>query len=148
VKDVAKILSVDEETIRRWIRDRKLNAEMIGGRIGYRINFKELDKFLSENKGWLGKTVHDNGSFEKSNQVESPTLSNLTGMNLINILESLLSLDDTNLKKVRIEIIKKEYELECRKATIGSELERIKREMEIVEFELKTLLEIKHEIEN
>lgn len=52
VNEVSKILNVNEETIRRWIRDGKLSAEKHGGRIGYRIDRNILNKFISENKIW------------------------------------------------------------------------------------------------
>lgn len=52
VNEASKILNVNEETIRRWIRDGKLSAEKHGGRIGYRIDKNVLNKFISQNKIW------------------------------------------------------------------------------------------------
>lgn len=52
VHEVSKILNVNEETIRRWIRSGKLLAEKHGGRIGYRIDKDVLDSFISQNRIW------------------------------------------------------------------------------------------------
>ena len=45
VEDVAKILEVDRETVRRWIRSGKLNAEASSKRGGYRITHENLKEF-------------------------------------------------------------------------------------------------------
>lgn len=50
VRDVAEILRVHEETVRRWIRRGDLMALDLGGpRAGYRIRPTELDRFISSN---------------------------------------------------------------------------------------------------
>lgn len=147
VKDVAQILSVDEETIRRWIRSGKLKAEKLGGRIGYRVNKEELNQFLDANKGWAGSVKGKETTDGNSNQSNSPTISNLMNMNLPHILESLLSSVDLESKSTKIELIKKEYELECYKATLNAELGLIKNKIAVVEYELKTLAQIKQELD-
>ena len=45
IKDVATMMKVSEETVRRWIRDGKLAAEDMGGRLGYRILQEDFEKF-------------------------------------------------------------------------------------------------------
>lgn len=45
VEDVATILEVDRETVRRWIRSGKLKAKAESKRGGYRIEHEELAKF-------------------------------------------------------------------------------------------------------
>ena len=45
IKDVAAMMNVSEETVRRWIRDGKLAAEDMGGRLGYRILQEDFEKF-------------------------------------------------------------------------------------------------------
>jgi len=47
VADVAELLQVDEQTVRRWIRERKLAAHRFGGKAGYRIQRKDLEAFLA-----------------------------------------------------------------------------------------------------
>lgn len=51
IKDVAKKMNVSEETVRRWIRDGKLTAEDMGGRLGYRILQEELERFFQLRNG-------------------------------------------------------------------------------------------------
>lgn len=57
IKDVALEFKVSEETVRRWVRDKKLNAENFGGRLGYRISRSELERFQKESKNTT--TVQD-----------------------------------------------------------------------------------------
>lgn len=51
IKDVAKKMDVSEETARRWIRDGKLAAEDMGGRLGYRISQEDLERFFQLRNG-------------------------------------------------------------------------------------------------
>ena len=48
VDDVADRLSVNEKTIRRWIKVGRLPAVNLGHRTGYRIREADLDRFLLE----------------------------------------------------------------------------------------------------
>ncbi len=49
VRDVAEQLAVTEDTVRRWLRERRLRGFMPGGsRGGYRIRESELERFVSE----------------------------------------------------------------------------------------------------
>jgi excisionase family DNA binding protein len=60
VAEVAALLQVDEQTVRRWIRDRKLAAHRIGGKAGYRIQRADLQAFLAatrEPSGSEGKAA-------------------------------------------------------------------------------------------
>jgi excisionase family DNA binding protein len=52
VHDVAEQLGVTEDTVRRWLRERRLRGFMPGGpRSGYRIRESELERFVSELEG-------------------------------------------------------------------------------------------------
>ena len=51
IKDVAKKMNVSTETARRWIRDGKLTAEDMGGRLGYRISQENLERFFQLRNG-------------------------------------------------------------------------------------------------
>jgi excisionase family DNA binding protein len=46
VDDIAKELNIHPDTVRGWIRDRKLRATKLGR--DYRIKRADLDKFLEE----------------------------------------------------------------------------------------------------
>ncbi len=53
VQEVAGMLSVNEETVRRWIREGKIEAERGIGRQGSKITSAALMKFLEINKGLI-----------------------------------------------------------------------------------------------
>jgi len=48
VDDVAKELTVHPDTVRKWIRNRELEAINLGGPAGYRIRRSALDRFIRE----------------------------------------------------------------------------------------------------
>ena len=51
VRGVAKLLSVNEETVRRWIRDGRLHPERKGvGRQGSQISASSIKTFLDVNE--------------------------------------------------------------------------------------------------
>lgn len=43
---IANTLGVTRDTVRRWIRDGKLNGVNVGGRTGYRVRQSDLNAFL------------------------------------------------------------------------------------------------------
>lgn len=54
--EVAERLRVTEDTVRRWIRNGQLPVLDLGGsRAGYRIWEKDLEAFITERYGPLGK---------------------------------------------------------------------------------------------
>lgn len=56
VKETSDTLKVHEETVRRWIREGELPVLDLGGqKTGYRILRTELDRFLRERYGLVGK---------------------------------------------------------------------------------------------
>jgi excisionase family DNA binding protein len=55
VEAVAGELGVHIETIRKWIREKQLNAVNLGRRGGYRIRRSDLDEFLRKRE-----TIKDN----------------------------------------------------------------------------------------
>ncbi len=50
VTEVADFLQVDEQTVRRWIRDGRLAAHRFGGKAGYRIERADLQAFLAKTR--------------------------------------------------------------------------------------------------
>ena len=48
VKEVAELLDTNEETVRRWIRQDKLNATRQVGRGGNKVSEKDLEEFLKK----------------------------------------------------------------------------------------------------
>ncbi len=58
VERVAQLLDVTEETVRRWIRAGDLSVLDLGGRkAGYRIRRSDLDRFIQDRYGTVGKAV-------------------------------------------------------------------------------------------
>lgn len=57
VSQVANMLNTNPETIRRWIRDKKLNAKenLVARKKGHLISEEDLKKFLSENPKYRDK---------------------------------------------------------------------------------------------
>jgi len=53
VAEVAKLLSVNEETVRRWVRSGDLPVMRLGAdvRSGYRIRRDDVDKFIKDRYG-------------------------------------------------------------------------------------------------
>lgn len=48
VPEVAEQLSVTEETVRRWLRDDRLEGTRLSRRAGWRIRQSAVDKLLEE----------------------------------------------------------------------------------------------------
>ena len=48
VDEVAAQLGVNHDTVRRWIRNKELEAIDLGGRAGYRIPQSALDRFIRD----------------------------------------------------------------------------------------------------
>lgn len=48
VDDVAKQLAVHPDTVRKWIRNRQIEAINLGGPAGYRVRQSALDRFIRE----------------------------------------------------------------------------------------------------
>ena len=58
VEDMAEKLKVNEETVRRWIRAKKLQVLDLGGqRAGYRIRRRDAEEFLRQRFGPAGKAA-------------------------------------------------------------------------------------------
>ena len=58
VEEIAAKMKVSEETVRRWIRAKKLPVLDLGGpRAGYRIKPSDLQTFLANRYGEQGKAA-------------------------------------------------------------------------------------------
>jgi excisionase family DNA binding protein len=55
VAQVAERLQLHEETIRRWIRDGQIPVLDLGKKAGYRVRPADLDAFIAERYGPVGK---------------------------------------------------------------------------------------------
>ena len=50
VEDVAERLQVNEQTVRRWLREGELTGVPFGGRTGWRISEADLQAFLDRRR--------------------------------------------------------------------------------------------------
>lgn len=50
VEEVAERLSVNVDTVRRWIRNKELTAIELGRRAGYRITQTDLEEFINKRR--------------------------------------------------------------------------------------------------
>jgi excisionase family DNA binding protein len=50
VEEVAARLKVNPQTVREWIRSKRLIAVDLGRRAGYRVTAADLDRFLEDRK--------------------------------------------------------------------------------------------------
>ena len=56
VEQVATLFQLNQETVRRWIRSGELAVLDLGGsKAGYRIKRSDLDAFIAQRYGPLGK---------------------------------------------------------------------------------------------
>lgn len=117
VSDVAKILDVGEETVRRWIRDNKLNAKRALGRGGSTIRLEDIVDFVNEGPSiyqlnlmiWL---IENDIKFTKA----TSTKFTKTAPKLIPNMLDILGLDDSLGTNEKLEsktiIVLKEPEFE------------------------------------
>ena len=45
-RQIAELMQVDEQTIRRWLRANRLHGRNFGGKVGWRVRESELNRFL------------------------------------------------------------------------------------------------------
>jgi excisionase family DNA binding protein len=55
VQQVADVLQVHEETVRRWIREGELPVLDLGRKAGYRIRPADLEAYIAARYGPVGK---------------------------------------------------------------------------------------------
>lgn len=112
VKEIATMLSVNIETVRRWIRRNELRADDIGGNVGYRVTSEQLNDFLKIHKKWERSMNLLSDSKNLSKAKRDLNLSDLTKMGFGETLKNLFaSNDEENLKWKKIEIITRKNEL-------------------------------------
>ncbi|MBS5913102.1 MAG: helix-turn-helix domain-containing protein [Paenibacillus macerans] len=143
VKEAASILSLNEETVRRWIRDGKLKAEDIGGRVGYRIAEDELKRFILAEKGVNSFTEE---VIAKLGAPENLFNSMFSGSHYFqSILKQKLrknadtTVQTENRSESQLEIIKAELELQTKATFIKSEIAKLQFQLEQIEHEILAL---------
>ncbi len=51
VEQVAEIIQVHPETVRRWLREGRLKGFALGGKSGWRIRERDIDAFIEDAEG-------------------------------------------------------------------------------------------------
>ncbi len=154
VKEIAEMLSVNEETVRRWIRENKLDAERGTGRQGSKVSSESLKKFLDENKGLitgtaasvlglstvatLGTAVLGAGAAVAGSLLAPISVASVIGMSWLGILKA----KDKDKKQIKVELMEKELELEQLAMQLKTEIASKKHELELVESQITKLKEI------
>lgn len=139
VKDVAELLSVNEETVRRWIREDKLKAERGSGRQGSKVSSEYLREFLAKNKN-LTTTL---AASTLGIAAVTSTIASAIGMSWLSVLKS----KEKDKKEIKVELLEKELELENIAMQLKTEIARKQNELELVENQISKLNRIIEEIE-
>lgn len=154
VKEIAELLSVNDETVRRWIRDEKLEAERGSGRQGSKITSEALTKFLGENKGLMTTIAASTLRLSTSGAVASaiggaigvfatPLAAGvIAGASWISILKG----KGKDKKTIKLELMEKELELESLAMRLKNEIAQKQNELELVERQIIKLNEITVEL--
>lgn len=53
VKEASKLAGVHEETMRRWLREKKIDSEITSKRTGYSISEESLFDYLARREEWM-----------------------------------------------------------------------------------------------
>lgn len=165
VKETAELLQVHEETVRKWIRDKKIEAEQGSGRQGSKISSEALKKYLSENRGLINTTVATTLGIGAAAAGIAPAVGALAAIPVIGVAtapiaailswRSILKNKNNDKAKMKIELLEKEDELNTYInqlkndiATRKQELEIKMNELERVEKDLTRLTEVLHEMDS
>lgn len=157
VKEIAEMLSVNEETVRRWIRENKLDAERGIGRQGSKVSSESLKKFLDENKGLITGTAASvlglsavatlgtgvlgavaGAAVAGGLLAPISSVASVIGMSWLGILKA----KDKDKKQIKVELMEKELELEQLAMQLKNEIASKKHELELVESQIAKLKEI------
>lgn len=155
VKDIAELLSVSEETVRRWIRDGKLDAERGVGRQGSKVEEKALKDFLEKNKIFLtgagatalgiasiipvvGSTLGAIGLGAATAAVSGPFAAALLGMSWLTALKQ----SQSDKKAVKEELETKKLELEGIIMQLKFEIASRQNELDLAQKQLEKVNEI------
>lgn len=137
VKDVADILSVNEETVRRWVRRGELKADPIGGRVGYRISTDDLEDFLVKQKGWAGVASETKRRLEKIKEQKEegtePSIGKISELGFGEVLRSLLNHSEEDSKAMEVELFQKKYDFTQKKVFIMGQIKDLEKQLLEVE---------------
>lgn len=153
VKEIAQMLSVNDETVRRWIRDGRLQAERGSGRQGSKVNDVSLKVFLEENKGLttavsaaalgIGSIGTSIASVTTPLGIVSAIGGALFGTNMLKMLKD----EQQDKKEMKLELMEKEFELEKKRSQLKLEIARLQGELELLESKIEKIKVISKDID-
>ena len=140
VKEVSKLLNVSQETVRRWIRDKKLNAQKSSNKSGNKILESELAAFLKSSPayaaslsslllGGLGASAVMLATYATGKAIESNALKNakVDGDTVVSLLQSeiashemLVKHKQENIQQIQQEIAAEQKRIRELKALLSS----------------------------
>jgi excisionase family DNA binding protein len=151
VKEIAELLSVNEETVRRWIREDKLKAERGSGRQGSKVTSDALKEFLEDNKGLVTSMAASTLGLSSAAMIGTGALmaglavpvsgAVLAGLSWLSILKS----KNKDKKEIRVELMEKELELENLAMQLKTEIAAKQNELEMIENQISKLKDILRE---
>lgn len=139
VKDISSILSVNEETVRRWIREDKLYAERGSGRQGSKISEESLKRFLKNNKASITSTA---SQIISGVGVLGETIGGMAAGVAGGMFNSVISTSKSNKsskKEIMLDLLNKEMELENNKREKEVEIFKLKKELELIEMQIEKM---------
>ena len=140
VKEVSKLLNVSQETVRRWIRDKKLNAQKSSNKSGNKILESELAAFLKSSPayaaslsslllGGLGASAVMLATYATGKAIESNAIKNakVDGDTVVSLLQSeiashemLVKHKQENIQQIQQEIAAEQKRIRELKALLSS----------------------------
>ena len=131
VKEVSKLLNVSQETVRRWIRDKKLNAQKSSNKSGNKILESELAAFLKSSPayaaslsslllGGLGASAVMLATYATGKAIESNALKNakVDGDTVVSLLQSEIASHE--IQQIQQEIAAEQKRIRELKALLSS----------------------------
>ena len=140
VKEVAEILNVDQETVRRWIRNKKLEATMESKKKGHMVTEEALFKFKAPKELALSMLSATKDILELQTKKSDVLMEKMEEAQRM-YEEAYKKAVDANIRKIEGEIKEREEAIRIKQACI----EQLKKE---VERDRKEILELKKKSRN
>ena len=142
IDKIAQKMAVAEETVRRWIRDNKLEGEDLGGRIGYRVTMQSFEKFLNS-RTWSNKigTNYTISGGVVAGLTLGAAVGGVLGGVVGGVVEHVIkqAVDSKNkvsseeLKQQQIKLEARKYELEQTKIALTAQIQSIDAELKMID---------------
>ena len=147
IKDIANKMNVSEETVRRWIRDGKLAAEDMGGRLGYRVLQDEFERFFQMRNGSATTgvvTAAMFGSKVGARLFSGPVgltvgaavggmLGGIVGQTFSTLTNSSKEEQQRTLDENRFKLEARKYEIEQTKIELEAQMKSLDTELQAIE---------------